>query len=194
MAQWHDKFHELRTFFQVLLTSPGAMGAIYPSSKSLANKMAAQIPNTLSDIVVEIGPGTGTITRALLDSGIQAEKLIIIERSEAMVNYLHAQFNDLQIIHGDAKHIKQLVNNQSVSCIVSSLPLKSLQAKDAEEIIAAIYATLIPDGIYIQYGYKFFREKLNLEQHFNLIHSKHVWFNLPPARVDVYQKNGGASL
>src|SRR3546814_8261456 len=91
--------------------------------------MALEVPRADDGLVIELGGGTGVITQALLDQGVAPEKLMVIEYSNQFVQKLRTRFSNLNIVHGNAADLCQLVpQNQKVSAIVSSLPLCSLPA------------------------------------------------------------------
>ncbi|MHB8564056.1 MAG: hypothetical protein ACYDDA_08960, partial [Acidiferrobacteraceae bacterium] len=83
---------DLRLFVKVLCSRPQTIGAPCPSSRRLANYMAAQAIASAKGTVVELGAGTGVVTQALLDRGLAAEKLIVVEQSPILAGHLRARF------------------------------------------------------------------------------------------------------
>lgn len=176
-------------FARELLASPGHIGAAVPSSKFLAKAMAEQIPDSFQGIIIELGGGTGAITRALLERGISPRKIVVVERSKSLYEHLSKRFPNLNIIHGDAVDLDALLsdNELPVAAIVSSLPLRSLPKATVEKIKEALRQTLDPDALFIQFTYDLRKESSNLFTHLERINSKYVWRNIPPARIDIYK-------
>lgn len=181
------KLKGLLVFFREIFSNPKAMGTALPSSKKLANTLAKQIPSTATGTIVELGPGTGVVTKALLDHGIKPEKLILIEKSNAFVKHLSRRFSSITIIEGDAQQLNQLLEPyQPIQVIISCLPLRLLPASVVKNILQAIEKTLIDKGLLIQFTYHHGKANLPLSKHFQLVHSERVFLNFPPARVDVF--------
>jgi phospholipid N-methyltransferase len=104
--------------------------------------------------VAELGGGTGVLTQALLQRGIVPERLTVIECSPVFVRHLRAQFPRVTILLGDAAELGELLPRGShIDAIVSSLPLRSLPAREAEAIVAQ-WSALVADGsLVVQYTY-----------------------------------------
>ncbi|MBS0358811.1 MAG: methyltransferase domain-containing protein [Proteobacteria bacterium] len=175
-------------FFREVFSNPATVGAAWPSSKRLAEALARQVPLDPKGVVVELGPGTGMITEALLERGIPAEKIIAIERSEALVKHLRKKFPQVTIIHGDAMHLADLLGQDAstLAAIVSSLPLRSLPRTIVEGLSKELEKVMKKESVFIQFTYHWKKEYpgLTLKLVRNL--GKIVWWNFPPARVDVF--------
>lgn len=178
----------LLLFGREILDNPRAMGAICPSSPTLARRMAQHVPSG-SGRVVELGGGTGTVTAALLEQGIDPRQLCVVERSAKLSALLRRRFPEVSIIHGDAAHMSEITGTESgqVSAVVSGLPLRSLEAGTVRDILSQLERVLRPDGLFIQFTYSHRDLRARLSPRFHTIHSSIVWSNLPPARIDVYQ-------
>ncbi|MEJ2361003.1 MAG: methyltransferase domain-containing protein [Gammaproteobacteria bacterium] len=171
-------------FLVELIKRPGAVGAVWPSSRALAFAMARQLPAEGTGLIVELGAGTGSVTAALLESGIPPGRLLIVERSPAFVQHLRRQFPKIKIIQGDATQLQTIVpENTGVDAIVSSLPLRSLAAAEVSAVVEQWRRVLGTSGIVVQFTYDL-RGLINenvggfMEQAKCL-----VWKNIPPARV-----------
>ncbi len=177
--------HPAFIFFKEIIRHPKAMGACCPSSTRLASTMAAQVPLPLKGIVVELGGGTGAITGALLRHGVAAEKLFVIERSRKLCQFLQKCYPEVNIVEGDAAAFTKLVPvNTPIVAIVSGLPLRSLPYATVRAVGKEVSKVLRGDSVLIQFTYDL-RLKLALKIPLTRVHSKVVWRNLPPARVDV---------
>jgi phosphatidylethanolamine/phosphatidyl-N-methylethanolamine N-methyltransferase len=178
------------SFISQFLKNPKEIGAILPSSPLLGKAMAKFVPETANRYIVELGPGTGPITKALLKIGIKEKELFCLEQSERMVKHLKTRFPNLNAIQGDACELNSLLQDKSgkVNAIVSSLPLKSIPGSIVEEILEQMALCLQPGGIVIQFTYDLRKKRSPLLKKFKRIKSKVVIGNVPPARVDVFQK------
>jgi len=181
----------LVVFLRELLLHPTAMGAACPSSNKLARSIAQHVPMPTDNAIVELGGGTGVITAGLLARGIAADKLAIIERSSALTHHLRKRFPDLNIINGDACQLSQLLNTEShsISAVVSSLPLRTLPRSTVRSIGKEIDRVLEQNGLFIQFTYSLFSSPLSPSTNLRRVHKQYVWWNLPPARVDVFKRH-----
>ena len=145
-----------RLFLSRWLKAPLRTGAVIPSSPALARLMAAQVDLRLPGPVVELGAGTGVITQALLDVGVEPDRLIVIERDEALHRVLARRFPQLSITLGDACDIGDIVTEHSgtqAAAVVSSLPLLSLPDRIQWRIVDQSLRVLTPGGRLVQYTY-----------------------------------------
>lgn len=175
----------VREFFQY----PAVMGAAFPSSISLAKKVSSQIPRNQAGYILELGAGTGVVTDFLLQSGISPDQFIAVERSDTFCEHLKKRCPRANIIHGDAVNLSGLLGEKTgkIATIISGLPLRSLPSETAAAIGKQFEKVLMPGGTFIQYTYSWLKTHSSLPKSFKYSHSKHVYFNLPPARVDVYK-------
>ncbi|MEP2185200.1 rRNA adenine N-6-methyltransferase family protein [Roseibium sp.] len=147
------------------------------------------------DWIVELGGGTGAVTRALIENGIAPDRMVVLERDRALSDWLRRAFPEVTVVTGDAEHLQRhLASNNAgpVRRIVSSLPLLSLPRSQRSVILAEAFAVLGENGCLIQYSYgpscpvsRTLRDGLG-------INAKHVgtaWRNLPPARVWKFKKH-----
>lgn len=176
------------TFLKAFIANPSVVGSVIPSSKALSKEMASHVFNIDEDeVVVELGAGTGVITEALLKSGIPHQNLIVIEYSPELVKKLRAHFPKINIIEGNANNLKRLLaqEKRTIKAVISSLPLRSLPRALTGSILEQISHILPKGSKYIQYTYSFTQNRFYLLDHYHLSCTKRVWFNIPPARVDV---------
>jgi phospholipid N-methyltransferase len=184
----------LAVFGSALLSNAGSVGAAVPSSPALARRIAGFIPRPVDGLVIELGAGTGAVTEGLLKDGIPANRLIPIELSEPMARHLRKQFTGVHVLCGDASKLRHLLARHlphdapPVAHIVSSLPLRSLPVRVVARIAREIFHLLPPNGRLIQFTYSLGSARFRPLNDFQRVASANVWMNLPPARVDVYQK------
>ena len=180
-------------FIQELMTCPKEIGAVLPSSRNLSLAMADWLPENPNDHVLELGPGTGSVTEALFERGLREDRLIAIEQSERMAELLRARFPRARIITGDAFKLDELLKQKArgvgtIGAVVSSLPLLNFHPTVAGDLLRKIHTLLPPDGRLVQYSYRLFGKPRKPIEHLRPVASRIVWVNMPPARVSVYAK------
>ena len=178
-------------FFWRWLQSPKTVGAVVPSSEALAAAMARAVP--LADgYVIELGGGTGVITQALLNRGVDPKKLIVIERDPTFYNLLIKRFPNLVIINGNATDLTKLVAAaaaiRQASAIVSGLPLIGMPKPVQHKIMDECKALMGTQSPFVQFTYSLF-SPLN-RQEFSLTGQRleRIFNNIPPASVWQYYK------
>lgn len=180
----------LALFTREIWANPRAMGAACPSTPSLASRMAARVPLDRDGLVVELGGGTGAVTAALLKHGVPPWKLVVVERSPILTDHLRRRFPQLRIIQGDAAQLSHLLGRRPlrINSIVSSLPLRSLHPATTRAISHQFETLLESDGLLVQFTYDLRGTRARLPSCFRRVSSKIVWGNLPPARVEVFER------
>lgn len=142
-------------FLRAWLADPLAIAAVAPSGRSLARIMTAGIgPET--GPVIELGPGTGVFTRALLSRRVAPENLLLIERSPAFTLLLRERFPDLDIVCDLAQRLDHHARARlpgSPGAIVSGLPLLAMSRSIQQEILTAAFSALRPGGTFVQFTY-----------------------------------------
>lgn len=178
-------FHSSRLFARELAAAPRSIGAICPSSSQLATAIAQRITPGEGH-VLELGGGTGAITQALLERGVPARKLIVVERSAVFAAHLRGRFPDVPIVQADAARLTDtLPVDLGIDWIVSGLPLRSLPRGEAARIVDQWRRILRPGGGVVQFSYDILRSGgvMHTGDDFSTLSSRIVWMNMPPARV-----------
>jgi phosphatidylethanolamine/phosphatidyl-N-methylethanolamine N-methyltransferase len=180
-------------FLREWLVNPQRTGAVAPSSPKLAAAMARWLPRDPESFVLELGPGTGAVTAALLKRGLREDRLVAIEHNPTLARLLRKRFPRAHIITGDAWQLDELLRSQSVpipsvGAVISSLPLLNFPKEQVEALAQKIRSILDPRGRWVQYTYQIGKHRSRGADAFRLLASQIVWLNLPPARVSVYQK------
>ena len=192
-TQLLDRVSATTLFLIEAIFRPHQIGAVLPSGKPLAHAMARWLPADSDKFALELGPGTGSVTEALLHCGLREDRLIAIEKSPKMAELLRGRFPRAKIITGDAFKLdeeldRHLKPDQKIGVVFCSLPLRNFRAEVADDLARKIRALLPPGGRLIQYTYRIASTPPRASHHFKRVDSKVVWFNVPPARVSVYQK------
>jgi phosphatidylethanolamine/phosphatidyl-N-methylethanolamine N-methyltransferase len=181
-------------FFLNWLRSPASTGAVTPSSRHLAGAMARQaLARTGSDDapVIELGGGTGSVTRALLEAGLPPDRLIVVERDARLFQLLRRSFPALKIVQGDAGNLVNLMAGMGITRaagVVSGLPLLNMPMSVRKRIVDQSFALLGTGGAFVQFTYGFI-SPIAFHEH-GLIGrlATRIWLNLPPAAVWLYQR------
>jgi phosphatidylethanolamine/phosphatidyl-N-methylethanolamine N-methyltransferase len=148
--------------------------------------MAREIDVRHARLVVELGGGTGSITRGLLGAGLPPERLVVVERDERLHRLLQERFPGLLVVRGDATQLVQLLRPLGiahVSAVVSGLPLLSMPKRMRHRIVEQSFALLGEQGALVQFTYGIASPLPEREFPVNGRVKALVWRNLPPAFV-----------
>lgn len=177
-------------FLKSWLESPLKTGAVAPSGKALAAKMAASVDPVIPGPVVELGPGTGPVTAALLARGIAPERLTLIEYSSDFAKLLRQRFPGVNVIEGDAYALGATlagILEAPISAIVSSLPLLTRPERQRIALLSEAFDMMLPGSPFVQFTYMN-SSPVPLIGGFDAAVSRRIWKNLPPARVWTYRR------
>jgi len=176
-------------FLKRWLKNPLQIGAVLPSSASLSNLIAGFVRQTPDGIVVELGGGTGCLTRSLLQAGVPAHKLFVVELDQELHKFLKGTFPGVNIIQGNAAELHKLIPQEyhgRVSCVISGMPMSTIPNEVVKKIVNRTFQVLDPEGFLLQYTYlnasSIPARKLGLcKQRMGM-----TFRNLPPATVWKY--------
>ncbi|HXP30609.1 MAG TPA: hypothetical protein VN832_05940 [Stellaceae bacterium] len=172
-------------FLSRWLKAPHRIGALAPSSRQLARAMARQIDLAGDGVVIELGGGTGSITRALLAAGLARRRLVVVERDPTLAAALRLWFPGVKVLRGDAAELRALLLPLGVmraATVVSSLPLLSMPKRVRLRIVAEAFALLGERGTFVQFTYGV-ASPLGPESGLVGAVAQRVWWNFPPAVV-----------
>lgn len=173
-------------FLKGLISNPRAVSAPTPSSPTLARAIAAQVDLRRDGLVVELGPGTGVVTQALLEHGVSPDRLVAIELEAGFARLVKGRFPAVTVHHGDAITFEsQLAFDAKVAAIVSGLPLLQLPMATRRSLLRRALACQGAGGLFIQLSYSWL-PPVPVEPGMTL-HKKTVWRNFPPAHVWTYR-------
>ncbi|MBP6766319.1 MAG: ribose ABC transporter permease [Reyranella sp.] len=187
-------------FLKRWLRRPFAVGAVVPSGRLLAEAMAR---TTFAEMkgraghVIELGAGTGEVTKALLAAGIPADRLALVERDPELAAFLRRHFAGPKIVEGDAARLPKILAEQgigAVSAVVSSLPLLSLPADVVRGIVEGVFDALPRGGALVQFTYGPAQPvPRSLSQALRLVGTRgpRIWRNMPPAVVWTFRRPAG---
>jgi phospholipid N-methyltransferase len=178
------KLQETSAFIVEWIKSPLVTASVIPSSTRLAKKMVQGL-DPLSELVIELGPGTGVFTNQLLAAGIKEESLVLVELNHTFADKLRKKYPAATIINGAAEALPRL-QLKKANAVVSGLPLLSMRDKQIDLIVGGVFEVMQPGGVLIQftYGHRCPIKKSILQQH-GLVAQRNsfVLNNFPPASV-----------
>jgi phosphatidylethanolamine/phosphatidyl-N-methylethanolamine N-methyltransferase len=187
-------FQALDDQLRFLLTwvgNPLKTGAVTPSGKALASAMAAEVDPAIPGPVVELGPGTGPVTEALIARGIDASRIIALEYDSEFADRLQKRFPGIMVIHGDAYDLSAKVTalmSEKACAVISSLPLFTESAEKRITLLNTAFELMQDNAPFVQFSYAPLspipRERLNVRSSV----SDWILLNVPPARVWTYRK------
>jgi len=174
-------------FFRSWISNPLRVAAFAPSGRALARLITSEITPERAP-VIELGPGTGVFTQALLDRGLPAGSLVLLESGEEFAAMLRKRFPGVTVVTGCATRLGrcELSLDQPAGAVVSGLPLLSMTPRQIMATLSGAFARMRSDGRYYQFTYgptcpvpKAIMERLGLQ-------SERIGtaaLNLPPANV-----------
>ncbi|HEY1453568.1 MAG TPA: phospholipid methyltransferase [Roseiarcus sp.] len=181
-----------------LIVAPRFTGAIAPSGRALARAMAAAAGPPPHGLVVELGPGTGPVTRSLIEAGVARERLALVEYDPGFCRLLRQRFAPARIIEGDAYDLPRTLAElagQPIAAVVSSLPLLNQPPRRREKLIGDAFALMGPSGLFVQFTYGLLSPipREVCANRYAALRSRPILLNLPPARVWTYRLDAHAA-
>jgi len=162
-----------------------------PSGRLLARTMAQYVDIKSDDPVIELGPGTGAITSALLHRGVDQKRLVLVEYNPGFCALLRDRYPQAKVVQGDAYTLRDTLWNvlsAPASAVVSGLPLVTKPMSTRLKLIRDAFAALAPGAPFVQFTYSVAPPIPKSLPGVSTEASERIWMNLPPARVWVYRK------
>lgn len=162
-----------------------------PSGKFLARAMAEPVDPRLDGPVIEIGPGTGPVTEALIARGVAQERLVLVEFNPDFVELLKQRFPKATIVQGDAYRLAELLKGKlagPAAAIVSSLPLFTKPPELRKALLQEAFLLLKPGAPFVQFTYAVVPPIPERGPGYRSKASNWILLNVPPARVWVYRQ------
>jgi phosphatidylethanolamine/phosphatidyl-N-methylethanolamine N-methyltransferase len=181
-------------FFKGWMKNPKNVGSIIPTSDHMARRMASVIDVGSGLPVLELGPGTGVITRAILQRGVKPDQLYSVEYSAEFAKKLRYDFNDINVVEGNAFDLENTLgdaNTLTFDCVVSALPLLSFPRALRIKLIKDLLAR-IPEGRpVVQFSYGPFSPVPPIPG-VTARHLEMIFRNVPPAQIWTYRRTKGS--
>lgn len=141
-------------FFRAWLSAPLRVASVTPSGRALSSLMTTEI-SADTGTVIELGPGTGVFTEALLNRGVAEENLVLVEYGSEFASQLSDRFPAAKTVQMDAAQLRKLPIHASapVGAVVSGLPLLSMPLRKVHAILEGAFSHLRPGGAFYQFTY-----------------------------------------
>jgi phosphatidylethanolamine/phosphatidyl-N-methylethanolamine N-methyltransferase len=180
-------------FLHSLATRPRTTGAVSPSGPALTRLMASYVDPGEDLPVIELGPGTGVVTKALIERGVKPSRIIAIEYSPEFCRMIRDRFPGVTVIEGDAYDLDTTLGGRAdrASAVVSSLPLVARPLEDRVRLVEAGLRRMEPGRAFVQFSYLRKGPIEAAPPTFTMEASPWVWMNIPPARVWRYRQRAG---
>jgi phosphatidylethanolamine/phosphatidyl-N-methylethanolamine N-methyltransferase len=178
-------------FLRSWIEKPLHMGAVMPSSKLLARTMAQYVDVESKGPVIELGPGTGAITNALIEHGVDQKRLVLVEYNPGFCALLRDRYPQARVVQGDAYALRDSLGevlDAPASAVVSGLPLVTKPMLTRLKLIRDAFMALAPGAPFVQFTYSVAPPIPKSLPGVSTEASERIWMNLPPARVWVYRK------
>ncbi|GIH48817.1 Phospholipid N-methyltransferase [Microbispora rosea] len=199
MNETVQQVSDLRAFAGVALRRQGVVGAVAPSSRSLARALTAVVPTNGPAVVVELGPGTGAISEAIRERLAPGSRQLAVEIDPGMVAHLRRARPWLDVLQGDAARLGALLGERGVSrvdAVVSTLPWTLFPEDVQESILREVGRVLRPTGAFTTVTYlpavplaraRRFRRRLRAAFD-EVLTTGPVWRNMPPGLAYVCRR------
>jgi phosphatidylethanolamine/phosphatidyl-N-methylethanolamine N-methyltransferase len=178
-------------FIRSWIERPLSIGAVTPSGKPLARTMARYVDPASNGPVVELGPGTGPVTEALVEAGVSPSRLVLVEFNPSFCRILRSRYPDATLVQGDAYSMRRLLETlllQPAAAVVSGLPLVTKPITERLRLIRDAFDLMVPGAPFVQFTYSVAAPLPKRIGGFSVEASERIWMNIPPARVWVYRK------
>ncbi len=179
---------EAGVFFALWVQKPLRIAAANPSGVRLADAMATQVDLTRPGPVLELGAGTGSLTRGLIRAGCPPERIIALEGEPDLAAILREKLPGVTVVEGDATRLGQhpAIRAMQLCSVVSSLPIKWFSPEQQEAVVRPCLDRLGRGGRFIQLT-NAFRSPLAMQQlGISGCEVARVWLNLLPAQIWSY--------
>ena len=177
-------------FIRTWMEKPISTGAVMPSSRALARAMARYVDPNSSGPVIELGPGTGPVTEALVRHGVDPARLVLVEFNPDFCRLLRTRYPAATVVQGDAYRLRRLLENhvdEPAAAVVSGLPLVTKPLRTRLRLISDAMTLLAEGAPFVQFTYAMLPPIPKELSGIRAEASELIWMNLPPARVWVYR-------
>lgn len=182
-------------FLRQWAENPLKTGAVAPSGQKLSRLMARFAEANRPGVIVELGPGTGAVTQALIERGVAPERLVLIEYSAEFCKLLRERFPGARVVQGNAYHlgeVMQRLGNPPIASVISGLPLFTRPLEERQALLADAMRLMEPGAPFIQFSYALV-PPVKRALGYTLSSTRWVMANLPPARVWLYRAAADAA-
>ena len=185
------KFDEELRFFKGWQKDKKGVGAIIPTSSITARRMASVINTDSGQPVLELGAGTGVITKAILERGVKPEDIVSLEYSRHFYDHLRVRFPGVDFRHGDAFDLDIALGerrHQQFDCVISAVPMLSFPMERRVALLEDLLSRVPVGRPVLQITYGALSPVMALPGRYTISHYDFVVRNIPPAQLWVYHK------
>lgn len=185
------RFDEELRFFRGWMDKPKAVGAIAPTSSIAARRMASVVRPETDGLVLELGPGTGVITRAILARGVKPENLVSIEYSSEFVECLRRDLPGVNIVHGSAFDLENALapwKGRSFDCVISAIPLLNFPMHERIGLVEQLLDRIPAGRPVMQITYGALSPLPAGRGSYSVERFDFVMRNIPPAHLWIYRR------
>lgn len=186
-----QKFGEEIRFIRGMMDKPKTVGAIMPTSVHTARRMASVVDPASTLPVLELGPGTGVITRAILERGISPDRIYSIEYSDSFIAHLKGAYPGVHFIHGDAFDLDDTLSHledQRFDAAISGLPLLNFPMHQRVKLLESLLDRLPPGRPVVQFSYGPVSPIVAQPDRYRIKHFDFIVRNIPPAQIWLYTR------
>jgi len=180
-------------FWQQTLKNPLQVCSLFPSSPFVGRAMTAVLGNRIESHIIELGAGTGAVTRQLIRNGVEPQKLTLVEIDAQLGGHLRRRFPDVDVVIGSAQDLAKIWkerNGGNVGAIVSTLPMRLFSKKLIYLVMKNSLQVLEEGGMFVQFTYRQnspVPARVVKALRMKAWRYTRVWLNLPPAAIWVYE-------
>ena len=172
-----------RNFFK----NPKMLGSLIPSSRFLIKQLLRDVKWNDVRVIVEYGPGVGTISGEILKRMRPDAKLVVFEINDDFVRVLKRRFNDprLHVLHRSAAQVQDALSElgmEKADCAIAGIPFSIMKDHDRQAVLQNTHAALRPGGSFLVYQFSS-RVRADLEKIFGPVHQGFEPLNILPARL-----------
>lgn len=185
------KFDEEIRFFKGWIDGPKSVGAILPTSSVTARRMASVIEPSSGLPVLELGPGTGIITKAIIKRGVAPENIVSIEYSTDFYQHLTRTIAGVNFINGDAFDLDRTLGrwkDRTFDAVISAIPMLSFPMEQRIALLEDLLDRMAPGRPVVQITYSPVSPIDARPDRFQIRHLDFVVRNIPPAQLWVYSR------
>jgi phosphatidylethanolamine/phosphatidyl-N-methylethanolamine N-methyltransferase len=164
---------------------------VTPSGKALARTMADYVDPNSDGPIIELGPGTGPVTEALVARGVDPARLVLVEFDPTFCRLLRKRYPEATVVQGDAYRLRTLLTSvlrQPAAAVVSGLPLFTKPLRMRLRLLQEAFGLMAGGAPFVQFTYAAYSPIPRRLDRVKSEASERIWTNIPPARVWVYRK------
>lgn len=186
-----EKFDDELKFFKGWMDKPKAVGAIMPTSSVTSKRMASVIDTASGLPVLEVGPGTGVITKAILARGVKPENLFTVEYSANFVRHLRDTYPGVNVIEGDAFNLNDTLGDRrdtQFDCVISAVPLLNFSVEHRIAYLNDLLGRIPAGRPVVQITYGPLSPIPAGKGDYTVKHFDFIIRNIPPAHLWIYRR------